>query len=268
MKRASSCLAAAALILLCGPASTQAEVQPISVWILPFDVLGDVPGDEDSPAELGVTIADLLTASLSRSPDYAVVDRRALAEVLAERSETGGGSGKLVWARWMLHGTVTRRGESLGITAHVTDVASTRILGSAQVVGGSSELSRIVQALASELRAIPRSAERRTGPGATDTAPVANLHFMRGLSRYHAGQTHRALAEFIRSGADPAVEDLSSLWRANCYLAAKWYGQAFLELSRLRRGGSGRVNPDDLRRLLDECLKHLSAEEVRIYREL
>ncbi len=106
MKGTSSCLAAAALILLCGPASPQAEVKPVSVWILPFDVLGD----EDSPDELGVTIADLLTASLSRSPDHAVVDRRALAELLAERSETGGVSGKLVWARWMLHGTVTRRG--------------------------------------------------------------------------------------------------------------------------------------------------------------
>ena len=266
MKGTSSCLAAAALILLCGPASPQAEVKPVSVWILPFDVLGD----EDPPDELGVTIADLLTASLSRSPDYAVVDRRALVEVLAERTERGVGAGKLVWARWMLHGTVTRQGASLGITAHVTDVASARILGSARVFvdSGSLELSQMVRALTSQLREISRSAQRRTGPGETDTAPVANLHFMRGLSRYHAGQYHRALAEFIRSGADPEVEDLSCLWRANCYLAAKWYDHAYLELSWLRHLGSGRVNPDDLQRLLDECLLHLSAEEIRIYREL
>jgi len=268
MKRASSCLAAVALSLWCGPASAQKGVEPVSVWIVPFDVVGGVPGDEGPPDELGVTIADLLTASLSRSPDYAVVDRQALAEVLAERSQTGGGFSRLVWARWMLHGTVTRRGDSLGITAHVTDVASTRILGSAQVSGERGELSRIVQALASELREIPRSADHRTGPGETDSAPVANLHFMRGLSRYHAGQYHRALAEFIRSGADPALGDLSSLWRANCYLAAQRHDHAFLELSRLRRGGAGRVSPDDLQRLLDECLLHLSAEEVRTYREL
>ena len=264
MKRTPKFLAAAALTLLCGPAATQAEKEPVSVWIVPFDV----PGNETSPNELGVIIADLLTASLSRSPDHAVVDRRALAEVLAERSETGGVSGKLVWARWMLHGTVTRRGESLGITAHITDVASTRILGSAQVYGERGDLSRIVQALTSKLREIPRSADRRTDPGETDTAPVANLHFMRGLSHYHAGQYHRALAEFIRSGADSEVEDLSSLWRANCYLAAKRYDHAFLELSRLRRGGSGRASPDDLQRLLNQCEQHLSAEEVRTLREL
>lgn len=272
MKGTSTCLAAAALVLLCGSAATQAEVEPVSVWILPFDVVGDVLGDEGSPHELGITIADLLTASLSYSPDYAVVDRRALAEVLAERSETAGDSGKLAWARWMLHGTVTRHGQTLALTAHVTDVASTRILGSAQVHAepgtGPSELSRIVQTLTSELREIPRSVDRRSGPGETDTAPVANLHFMRGLSRYHAGQYHRALAEFIRSGADPEVGDLSSLWRANCYLAAKSYNHAFLELSRLRRAGSRRVDPDDLQRLMDQCLQHLSAEEVRTLREL
>ena len=45
MKGTSSCLAAAALILPCAPASTQAEVEPVSVWILPFDLLGDFLGD-------------------------------------------------------------------------------------------------------------------------------------------------------------------------------------------------------------------------------
>jgi len=275
VKRRSSCLVAAALAVL-APASAQAAMEPVSVWILPFDVSGDAPGEEGSPDDLGVAFADLLTASLSRSPDHAVVDRGALAEVLAERSETGGVSRRLVWARWMLHGTVTRRGDSLDVTAHVTDVASTRILGSAQAScrggPGSPELARIVEALTSELTKIPRGAGRRPAPDRTvdrtDGAPVANLHFMRGLSRYHAGQYHRALAEFLRSGADPEVEELSGLWRANCYLAAKRYDHAFLELSRLRRRGPGRVDPGDLQRLLEECLRHLSDEEVRAYRDL
>ena len=164
----------------------------------------------------------------------------------------------------MLHGTVTRRGKSLGITAHVTDVASTRILGSAQVSGERGEVARLVQALTSELREIPRSADHLIGPGAADTAPVANLHFMRGLSRFHAGQYHRALAEFIRAGADPEVEELASLWRANCYLAAKLYDHAFLELSSLRREGGGRVNPDDLQRLADNIDDHLGASNFDV----
>ena len=264
MKRRSSRLAAAALIFLCGPAPAQSNVEPVSVWIVPFDVLGD----EVSRDEPGVTLADLLTVALSRWPEYAVVDRRVLAEVLAERSETGGAPGQLVWARWMLHGTVTRRGDALGITAHVTDVASTRILGSARVSGAADTLPRMVQALTAELRAVLQGAARPAGAGEADAAPAANLHFMRGLSRFHAGQYHRALAEFIRSGAEPEVEQLSSLWRANCYLATKRYDHAFLELSRLRREGPGRVKSDDLQRLLEECLQHLSPGEVRTYREL
>ena len=262
-------IAALATVLLCGSPSAQPGEEAVSVWILPFDHAGD-GGDE-----LGATIADLLTLSFSRSPRYAVVDRQALAEILAERSvaaaglaRPGVGAEKLLWARRMLHGTVSRRGSSLLITAHVTDVESTRILVSAQVSGEAAALACLVQELTAELMSAPRVADGGSRPGEADPAPAANLHFLRGLSHYHARQYHRALAEFLRSGADPEARALSALWRANCYIATERHAHAFLELLRLRREGLGRVSPDDLQRLLDECREHLSADEIRTYRGL
>jgi hypothetical protein len=157
---------------------------------------------------------------------------------------------------------VARRGTKLWIAAHVTEVESTRILGSEQVEAEPEDLVAPLTELAAKLeRAL--HARASGSPGGLDPTPEANLHFLRGLARYYAGQHHRALAEFLRAGAEPGLSDSAVLWRANCYLDLEEFGHAFLELARLQRRGTLVLDAHELERRLERCRRELPADELR-----
>lgn len=263
----AACLAALIAAGRAGaPAGGEPREEAVTLWVLPFENLGGDPALDD----LARAVSELLTLSFARS-EYAVVERERLAAVLAEQSLASAGLsepgtrrtvGRLLGARWMLHGSLARRGTKLWIAAHVTELESTRILASEQMEAEPAELASMLGELAGRLLHATRA---RLG-GTTeklDPTPEANLHFLRGLSHYYSGQHHRALAEFLRSGAEPGLADSSALWRANCYLGLEKYAHAFLELVRLQRRSTNTLDPAALQERIEHCRRALSAEELR-----
>jgi hypothetical protein len=201
-----------------------------------------------------------------------VVERERLASLLAEQSLTATSLsepgtrralGKLLGARWMLHGSLARRGAKLWIAVHVTEVASTRVLASGEIEAEPSDLARELAELTAKLvRALPAS-HGAVAPGELDPTPVASLHLLRGLGAYYSGEHHRALAEFLRAGAEPALADTAALWRARTYLALAEPAHAYLELARLERRGTHALDRRDLEERLARCRSSLSADELR-----
>jgi hypothetical protein len=101
-----------------------------------------------------------------------------------------------------------------------------------------------------------------------DEAPLSNLHFMRGLGYYYSARYNQALAEFMQAAREKPLTDISRLWLANSYLAQEAYDHAYLELSRLRLGGSRNFRKGEIEARMRACEKHLNAEEVERIREL
>jgi TolB-like protein len=262
-----ACLAALlAAGLAAAPAAGGPQDEAITLWVLPFENLGGDPALDD----LARAVSDLLTLTFARSSQCAVVERERLGAVLAEQSLSAAGLsepgtrstvGRLLGARWMLHGSLARRGTQLWIAAHVTELASTRILASEQMEAEPAGLATMLDELAGRLLRATRARQSAT-PAELDPTPVANLHFLRGLSHYYSGQHHRALAEFLRAGAEPGLTDASALWRANCYLGLEQFEHAFLELARLQRRGSLALEARELADRLERCRRELSPDEL------
>jgi hypothetical protein len=91
---------------------------------------------------------------------------------------------------------------------------------------------------------------------------------MRGLGYYYSARYNQALAEFLQATREKPLADISRLWLANAYLAQEAYDHAYLELSRLRLGGSRNFRPGEIEAKMRACEKHLSAEEVGRIQEL
>lgn len=262
-------LAALLAASLAGAPVGGAQDEAPTLWVLPIENLGRDPALDD----LARAVTDLLTITFTRSRDCAVVERELLAAVLAEQSlATAGLSepgtrrtvGRLLGARWMLHGSLARRGAKLWIAAHVTELESTRILASEQLEAEPAELAPRLGELAAKLLHALRARPDGSAPAELDPMPAANLHFLRGLSHHYAGQHHRALAEFLRAAAEPELADTAALWRASSYLALEEPAHAFLELARLQRGGTSALDPLLLEGRLERCRRELSADELRL----
>jgi TolB-like protein len=255
------------------PVRAAAQGDPVTVCVLPLDVGGADPALSD----LAGALSELLALAFARSDECALVDRARLAALLAEQSlasalaEDGARRtlGRLLGARWLVHGTLARRGTRLWIAVHVTDVESTRVLASQQVEADPGALEQALPELVAGLMRALRAP--RGGPAQElDPTPLASLHFLRGLSHATSGQHERALAEFLRSGAEPALAAASALWRANCYLALERHAHAYLELARLTAApGEGgvpaapAVDPRVLDQKLALCRAALPADELR-----
>ena len=91
---------------------------------------------------------------------------------------------------------------------------------------------------------------------------------MRGLGYYFSARYSQALAEFLQAGQEESLTDIARLWLANSYLVEAQYGHAYLELSRLTRGGSRKFRTTEIETKMRTCEKHLTAEEVKIIQEL
>jgi len=247
--------------------------RPPRIWILPFDN----PEADASVAHLEEAIPALLAVAISQSDQHAVVDRRYLNQVLAEQSLTLEGLtaqktkhevGRLLGATVMISGSFMKQGRDLLITMRASDVETGMVAATAEARGPAGQLGRLVSEL---YRRLARDLGRRLPdlrPDQIDEAPLANLHFMRGLGYYYSARYHQALAEFMQATREKPLADISRLWLANSYLAQEDYDHAYLELSRLRLDGSRSFRRGEVEAKMRACEKHLSAEDVERIREL
>jgi TolB-like protein len=264
---ATGSLAAAPLV----PTAARAAAFPVvvqeaaRVWVLPF-VGVDAPGTH---GDLGEYIGGLLEVLLSHSRDLSVVDRQYLDRVLGEhdlalRWPSGDQEtrrlGRMLGASVVISGSFGAHEDALLISAHAYDVDSGRLLGSASATGAPDDAAALVERIHGALVNDLGTALPAPLPHQVDLSPLANLHFLQGLSLYYAARYPQALAEFIDSAREPRLELVARLWMANCYLADAQYGHAYLELRRLQVLSSFRL--DEIERKLDLCRENLSQEEI------
>jgi len=247
--------------------------RPPRIWILPFDN----PEADASVAHLEEAIPALLAVAISQSDQHAVVDRQHLNQVLAEQSLTLEGLiaqntrhavGKLLGATVMISGSVVKQGQDLLITMRASDLESGMVTATAEARGPAGQVGRLVSDL---YRRLARDLGRRLPDlraDQIDEVPLSNLHFMRGLGYYYSARYNQALAEFLQATREKPLADISRLWLANSYLAQEEYDHAYLELTRLRLGGSRNFRQGEIEAKMRACEKHLSAEEAERIREL
>lgn len=247
--------------------------RPPRIWILPFQ-----HRDADSSLDyLDEALPALLAVAISRSDEHAVIDRQHLNQVLAEQSLTLDGLtspgtrhriGRLLGATVMITGSFVQQGHELLMTLRASDLETGIITATAAARGPNGQPGQLVSKL---YRRLAGDLDRRLpdlAPDQIDQAPLANLHFMKGLGHYHSAQYSHALAEFMLAAEEEQLTDISRLWLANAYLAQHQYAHAYLELSRLKRGGSSNLRENEIAAKMRECEKYLTPEDVKIIREL
>jgi TolB-like protein len=258
-------------VLVLHPA--RADARSARVWILPFDNL-----DADaSTAHLEEALPALLTVALSQADRHAVVDRQHLEQVLAELALTLHGLtapesrrevGRLLGATVMLGGSFARRGPELLVSMRAIDVETARVMASAEARGPADRLGRLVGELYRRVAGHLGQRLPELGADQIDEAPVANLHFMRGLAYYYSARPNHALAEFLQAALDAQLTDIARLWLANAYLAQEQYGHAYFELSRLGLRAPRGVGKAEVEAKLRICERALSAETAKMIRDL
>lgn len=243
---------------------------PIRLWILPFQGPGET--DLDRVAEAA---SEILTAFLSRSPEVLVVEREHLDRILAEQGLGGSGltdptdrvrMGQLVGATTLITGSLARIQDELVLTSHATEVSSGRILASVQTAGTPAGLEDSFRELSRGLLE-GLTTTRPSEEWEVEPHPTGSLHFLRGLTFFHAARYSRALGEFIECDRVGGAGPRTGLWRAKCYLALEEFGHAFLELSLLDPESEG-VDRDEVVAELARCIEHISPDELGFYEDL
>ena len=250
-----------------------ADDRPVRIWILPFQQLHADP----SLAYLQDALPALLTVTLTRSDAYVVVDRQEVDQLLTEQSLTlegltspdaGHRIGRLLGATVMITGSFVREDPDLLVTLRASDLETGIVTATAEARGPARAPGTVANELYRQLatrldRPLPDLA-----PDQIDVAPLANLHFMKGLGHYYSARYNHALAEFMLAAADESSIDIARLWLARTYLAERRFVHAYLELTLLARARSTNVREDGVAGLLDACEKHLSPDDLRIIQTL
>ena len=265
-------LTAVALHLVCA-SEVWANERPARIWFLPFDN----PSADASLEYLEQALPALLAVAVSQTDEHAVVDRQHLTQVLAEQALTLEGLtspsakhrvGRLLEATVMISGSFVKQGQELLIMIRAADVETGMVTATAEARGPVGQLGPLVSKLYGRLARDLGTRLPALRADQIDEAPLSNLHFMRGLGFYFSARYNQALGEFVQAAEEQELSDISRLWLANAYLAQNQFGHAYLELSKLMRGGSSNLRHDEVKAKMRTCEKHLGAEEVKIIEEL
>jgi TolB-like protein len=247
-----------------------ANDRPVRIWILPFQHLQQ----DSSLAYLEDALPALLTVALSRSDAYVVVDRQQVDRLLDEQSLTLEGlisedaRHQLLGATVMVTGSFVREDPELLVTMRASDLETGIVILTAEARGSVREVGTLANHLHRRLLGALEGRVPDPSPDRIDTAPLFNLHFMKGLGHYHSARYSHALAEFMRAAEDDATRDVARLWLARTYVAERQFAHACLELSRLARDRSTNERADDVSGLLDECRRHVSPDDLEMIQKL
>ena len=210
-------------------------------------VVAALPFTDASPqkkyAPLAQAMGDMLVSFLSKAEGLVFVERTALDKVFAEQKlslklgsamddRTKAKVGQLLGAKYILTGGVTVLDEKLRINAHLFEVETTRVARSEQADGKVDDLVKPVADLAVRLS---RDLNLKLPPikeEDIDKAPVANLHFMRGLGYYYGNMRDHAIAEFMKALALKPDHARARYWNGRCYFDDNEYEHAKIEFER------------------------------------
>jgi TolA-binding protein len=209
-----------------------------TVAALPF-----AAGTEGEACEAAAEVAaDLLVGLMSATESVAFVERTQLDAVLAEHELALSGlatqaeqvqAGRLIGASMILTGTVQALEGKLRLDARLLDVESSRVQGTSSVECSPDELLEAIERMAGELADAIGAGVKAPAEMKIDPAPVANLHYMRGMGYFHAGMRYQALAEFMKAEALLPAHRRARFWMGRAYFEEGDYEHAKIVFDRL-----------------------------------
>ncbi len=196
-------------------------------------------------ADVAAAMTDMIMVLLAESDKACVVERGRLDAVLTEQKLTLAGLtdkdtavrvGKLLKADRIISGGIILdsddkvKTKNLLITLHTWNTADGRLIGSVKATAEPDKLLELGLDITSKLAKLLEIELPQVDVERLDKNPLAELHYMRGLGYYHAGNYDRALIElFLTTGLNP-MQDRAVIWRARCYIATEEYDHAIIEL--------------------------------------
>jgi TolB-like protein len=262
-------------LILIAAASQNASVADRTerIWILPFTQLEPDPDLE----YLQDALPALLAVTISGSGSHSIVEREALNLVLDEQSLaleslTSPGArqrvGKLLGATMMVTGSFARQGPELHVTMRASDLGTGIVAAAADGLGAIVQPGALVSSLYGRLASDLGRRLPSASPHQIDDAPLANLHFMKGLGHYHGARFSHSIAEFMLAGEDRRLADVSRVWLAKAYLALRQYSHACLELITLTNGTPMGVEAHGVGASMRECERHVGRDDMKMIREM
>ncbi len=247
---------------------------PVRILVLPFEV------SSENSENRGVSdaIAELLNVFFSQAKGVAVIERAELETVLGEQQLSLKGLaveqnrvkiGKLTGAQVMVTGSIYFVSGKIEIMTQAADVSTGQLIGTAKTSGSSSDLAGLAKNMAAELsKALFKSRRVDATEFDIDRSPVANLHFMNGLSAYYSARYDRAIPEFIQASQEETIRNISRFWLAKAFLSQKQYAQAYMEFNDLSAQAVFTQKAQEIEQMRKECETVLSDEDINFIKLL
>jgi hypothetical protein len=235
-----------------------------TIAVAPFQA----PANDASLVRLAPIIADVVAGLLAEDHGVAedrvaVVERKRLAEVLAEQKLQASGLvdaatavrvGRLLGADLILTGTLIEEGAALRLVLNVITVADGRAVGTLELQPARDRLAEELVAAGPRLAKLVDVRVSTPAPDQLDASPLGGVHFLRGVSCYNARLPDQAIVHLLRAvQLDPRLVE-ARLWIARAYLESREPDKARLELTKLRthsRAEALRADIDGLAREID-----------------
>ena len=195
--------------------------------------------DDSRLTPIAEAIADMLLVALSRADTLTLVERTEIERVIREQALTNSTKtnqplrlGKVVGTQFVLSGSVLEVDGELLITAHLVDVASTRVVKSHKVRTRPDRLDRAVARLSGDLMRgldveLPELTDEQI-----DKSPEANQLFMRGLGLHFARMPDQAIVCFLKTMAIDPQHARARFWCGITYSEAGETEHARIEMTR------------------------------------
>ncbi len=253
-------LLAAALVCAAhtAPAAPPAATNPPPVFIAAFsDETGGRAGDGVAAA-----VRDLLLASLGDQRAVRLVDRDDLDRVLTELKLTLAGLtdpargvqvGRLLGAERLVTGSLLQGEQGLLVVAHILDVRTAVVQASCKAEGTAAELPELTTRLAQQLAAALHLPFDPGPAAALERAPLASLHYLRGLGSFHAGNYDLAIMEFAISDELKAESPALHYWSGRAYEALDEPEHAVVEYRRYLERAPDGPEAEEIRQRLARC---------------
>ena len=198
--------AAFALLLACGASAAHAQTpQTNAPTVAVLDFTGLMVGQGGSSAPLGKAVSAMLVTELVGRPGVKVIERAQLQDLLTVQKLSLSGRvdegtalevGKLVGARYVIHGQVTSIADNLRMDVRAVDVETSEIMEVEKLSGRTGELLDVVVKMADLFSKTLKLTAPSARSGASKIPVLATVEFSRGVDFEDKGDNEKALEHY------------------------------------------------------------------------
>jgi tetratricopeptide (TPR) repeat protein len=192
--------------------------------------------DQYDPTAAGM--GDLVAVLLAQQEGISAVERQQLMALTGEQARallglTGAEyavkAGKMLWADTVLVGRVFLVKEKLLVSVKAVDIATEQVIASDQIACRPTDLMEASLQVAIRLGKQMKLPLPKIDLKMIEKAPIASLHFSKGLSNFYAGNMDAAIMQFMQTlDLDPDFIEAHD-WSGLSYFRLNEYAHAVIE---------------------------------------